>query len=66
MKASKAIFAVAAVTVYIVCPAYRYYVIGAWVGHKILRDQPRFTPVPKGSKVYNRIVRATIPACSEK
>lgn len=56
MKLGKTAFAVAAVTVYIVCPAYRYYIIGAWVGHKILSDKPRFTKIPKGSKVYRRIV----------
>lgn len=56
MKASKALFAAAAVTVYIVCPAYRYYVIGAWVGHKILNDKPRTNVVPKGSKLYNRVI----------
>lgn len=56
MKLGKAIVAAAAVTVYIVCPAYRYYVIGAWVGHKILNDKPRFKSIRKGSKVYNRLV----------
>lgn len=56
MKLGKTLFALSAVTIYIVCPAYRYYVIGAWVGHKILSDKPRFTLVRKGSKVYNRLV----------
>lgn len=56
MKVGKTAFALAAVTVYIVCPAYRYYIIGSWIGYKILNDKPRFRVVSKGSKFYNRLV----------
>ncbi|MDR6884860.1 hypothetical protein J2X61_006674 [Bacillus sp. 3255] len=56
MKIGKTAFALAAVTVYIVCPAYRYYIIGSWIGYKIMNDKPRFRVVPKGSKTYNRLV----------
>lgn len=57
MKPTKLIMAAAAVTVYIVCPAYRYYVIGSWVGYKILHDKPRrYRVVPKGSKAYVRVL----------
>jgi hypothetical protein len=59
MKLGKTAFALAAVTVYVVCPAYRYYIIGSWIGYKILNDKPRFTKVRKGSKVYNRLVGKT-------
>jgi hypothetical protein len=55
----KTVFAIAAVTVYVICPAYRYYVIGSWIGYKILRDKPRTNVIPKGSKVYNRLVGKT-------
>lgn len=59
MKLSRTAFAAAVVTVYIVCPGYRYWVLGSWIGYKILSDKPRFTSVPKGSKVYNRLVGKT-------
>lgn len=58
MKASKLLLATAAVTVYIVCPAYRYYVIGTWVGYKIMSDKPRKPrSIPKGSKLYTRVLK---------
>lgn len=56
MKKGKTVFALAAVTVYIVFPAYRYYVIGSWIGYKILKDKPRTNVVPKGSKLYKRVL----------
>lgn len=60
MKFGKPAFALAAITVYIVCPAYRYYIIGSWIGYKILNEKQRFTTVRKGSKVYNRLVGKTV------
>lgn len=57
MKASKVLMAAAAVTVYIVFPAYRYYVIGSWVGYKIMSDKPRKPRIiPKGSKLFKKVV----------
>ncbi|MCA0754887.1 hypothetical protein KP806_07480 [Paenibacillus sp. N4] len=57
MKVSKVLIAAAAVTVYVVCPAYRYYVIGSWVGYKIMSDKPRKPRViPKDSKLFKKIV----------
>ena len=54
MKATKLIMAAAAVTVYVVFPAYRYYVIGSWVGLKIINNKPRpLRVIPKGSAKYN-------------
>ncbi len=59
MKPTKIAMAAAAVTVYIVCPAYRYYIIGSWVAYKILSDKPgKYRVIPKGSRLYNRIVRS--------
>lgn len=56
MKPGKVIMAAAAVTVYVVCPAYRYYVIGSWIAYKILSDKPRKPKtIPKGSKLYARL-----------
>ncbi|MBD0381266.1 hypothetical protein [Paenibacillus sedimenti] len=60
MKGAKWILAAAAVTVYVAVPAYRYYVIGAWVAHKILNDRPgRYRVVSKQSRDYKRIVGGT-------
>ena len=58
MKPMKAAVAISAVTVYILCPAYRYWVIGSWVGYKILKDKPlvKYRVIPKGSRLYKRVV----------
>ncbi|MDF2650946.1 MAG: hypothetical protein K0Q73_6751 [Paenibacillus sp.] len=58
MKATKWIMAAAAVTVYVAVPAYRYYVIGAWVAHKILNDKQgnRYRVVNKQSSHYKRLI----------
>jgi hypothetical protein len=59
MKPTKFIIAAAVVTVYIVFPAYRYYVIGSWVAYKIMNDKPRqYRVIPKGSKVWEGIMYA--------
>jgi hypothetical protein len=58
VKSVKVLMAAAAVTVYVVCPAYRYYVIGSWIGYKILNDKPgRYRIVPRGSKTYSRVLK---------
>jgi hypothetical protein len=57
MKKAKWLIAAAAVTVYVACPAYRYWVIGSWVAVKVLRDKPlKPRVIPKGSRQYNRLV----------
>ena len=49
----KGILAAAAVSVYFLCPAYRYYVIGTWIGLKILDNKPkRVHVIRKGSRLY--------------
>lgn len=54
----KMIMAAAAVAVYIILPGYRYYVIGTWIGYKILHDKPRrYRIIAKDSKLYNRLTR---------
>jgi hypothetical protein len=59
MKPTKLLIAAAAATVYIVCPPYRYYVIGSWVAYKILNDKPRrYRVVSKGSKAWEGIMHA--------
>lgn len=59
MKPAKLVLAAAAVTVYVVCPAYRYYVIGSWITYKILKDKPgRYRVIPKGSKLYSKVLKA--------
>lgn len=56
-KVGKVALAAGAVSVYILCPAYRYWVIGSWVGMKIIKDKPRKPiVVRKGSKAYLRFV----------
>ena len=58
MKPAKLALAAAAITVYVVCPAYRYYVIGSWITYKILNDKPgRYRVIPKGSKLYARVLK---------
>ncbi|MEC0239437.1 hypothetical protein P4H66_06155 [Paenibacillus dokdonensis] len=55
-KPVKVALAAAAVTVYCLCPAYRYYVIGSWIGLKIMRDKPRKPRVvPKNSRLYEKV-----------
>lgn len=59
MKPAKLVIAAAAVTVYIVCPAYRYYVIGTWIAYKIMNDKPgKYRVIPKGSKLYTRVLKS--------
>lgn len=63
MKPGKIVLAAAAVTVYVVCPAYRYYIIGSWVAYKILNDKPgRYRVVPKGSRTYQRVLQRRVTA----
>ena len=53
---AKTTIASAAVAVYFLCPAYRYYVIGTWIGLKIMDNKPRKVYViPKDSKMYARL-----------
>ena len=40
MNKAKTVLAVSAVAVYFLCPAYRYYVIGSWIGYKIMNNKP--------------------------
>lgn len=41
---------------YMVLPGYRYYVIGSLVAYRMLnRKEPEARPIPKGSKLYNRL-----------
>lgn len=47
MQKTKTLLAVSAVAVYFLCPAYRYYVIGSWVGLKILDNKPQRIRVVK-------------------
>lgn len=42
MKGFKYLLAAGVVTVYIVCPAYRYYVLGTWIGYKILNERSKY------------------------
>ncbi|WP_438447398.1 hypothetical protein [Gorillibacterium sp. sgz5001074] len=59
---AKTVLAVSAVVVYIACPAYRYWMLGSWIGYKILNDRPgRFRVVPKGSRQFRRMVGGRIP-----
>lgn len=58
MKPGKVVLAAAAVTVYAVCPAYRYYVIGSWIAYKILSDKPgRYRVIRKGSRLYEKVLK---------
>ncbi|GIP25496.1 hypothetical protein J23TS9_06260 [Paenibacillus sp. J23TS9] len=55
-KPVKTALATAAVTVYFLCPAYRYYIIGTWIGMKIMSDKkPRTYVIAKGTKQYDRL-----------
>ena len=55
----KGVLAAAAVSVYFLCPAYRYYVIGTWIGLKILDNKPkRVYVIRKGSRLYDRLKEA--------
>ena len=49
MRKRNVLMAVVIVTVYIVCPAYRYYALGSYIGYKILFDKP-IKVVPKKPK----------------
>ncbi|GFN32572.1 hypothetical protein PCURB6_28320 [Paenibacillus curdlanolyticus] len=40
MRKRNIFIAAAIVTVYIFCPAFRYYAIGSYIGYKILFDKP--------------------------
>lgn len=50
MKPVKTTLALSAVAVYFLCPAYRYYIIGSWVGYKIMNNKPPRTHVVKWSR----------------
>lgn len=61
MKA-KTVLAVSAVVVYIAFPPYRYWMLGSWIGYKILNDrQGRYRVVPKGSRQFQQVVGGRIP-----
>lgn len=58
----KHLLAVSAVVVYIACPAYRYWMLGSWIGYKILNDKGQpVRPIPKGSRAYQRVMGTRIP-----
>lgn len=60
MKA-KTLLAVGAIVVYVTVPAYRYWMIGTWVGYKIMNDKGApIRTVPKGSRQYKRIVQGGV------
>lgn len=50
MKPVKTTLAISAVAVYFLCPAYRYYVIGSWIGYKIMNNKPPRIRVVKWSR----------------
>lgn len=41
MSKVKTALAVSAVAVYFLVPAYRYYIIGTWIGLKIMDNKPQ-------------------------
>jgi hypothetical protein len=55
---AKYFLAGAALGVYVLCPAYRYYVIGSWIALKIANEKAKYTVVPRSSRIYKRIMRA--------
>jgi hypothetical protein len=52
----KTLAAISAAVVIITMPAYRYYVIGAIVANRILEDRAPYRTIPRGSKLYKRLM----------